>query len=188
MSAVLATSWIGVNSSQIRATDRYEQILTYDKKFAQYAYENLARHYYSRHELSKAISALEKAVSFSYNVRLYTLLSIYYDEDDRIPDAIRILRTVLEKDPQLDGIRHDMINLLSRAGEYDELLTVAREGTLYHPTNPIYHYVYGWLLIRKGLIREGAEELLEAKRLNPPRRISEQIDNTLRQLREDGRL
>jgi len=188
ISAVLGASWIGVNSSSSRATDRYEQILTYDETFAQYAYENLAQHYYSQNDLDKAIAMLEKGVSFSYNRRLYTLLSIYYDEDHRMADAIRVLRTVLERDPHLDAIRHDMVNLLSRAGEYDELLTVARDGTLYHPENPTYHYVYGWLLVRKGQAREGAEELLEARRLNPPRRTLEQIDGMLRQLEAEGKL
>jgi tetratricopeptide (TPR) repeat protein len=188
ISIVLTVSWIGVNSSPERATQRYEHILSYDKTFMEYAYETLAKHYYDEGRLKKAITAMEEAVASSYNARLYIRLSVYYREDGRLLDAAGMLRPVLEQQPRYEKIRAEMALLLYRAGQYDEVLEIAGKGTEYHPENPLLHALYGRTLIRRGRIQEGAEELRELKRLNPPPDMLEDVDRILKQLKDEGKL
>jgi len=188
MSAVLAVSWVGINSSDEKSTRRYESILSYDTTFGQYAYETLAKHYHDGHRLKEAITAMEKAVSYSYNSRLYIGLSVYYRDDGRLIDAAEILRPVLEHEPRNEKVRSEMAFLLTRSGQYDELSEVTRQGTEYHPENPVFHALYGKLLIAMGRVEEGAEELLEVKRLNSNRELVKEADRILKQLRDEGKL
>ncbi|MFH1313830.1 MAG: hypothetical protein ABIJ00_11480 [Candidatus Eisenbacteria bacterium] len=188
MSAALAVSWIGINSSEEKSTRRYESILSYDTTFGQYAYETLAKQYHDGHRLKEAITAMEKAVSFSYNSRLYILLSVYYRDDGQLVNAAGMLRPVLEHEPLNERVRSEMALILFRSQHYEELFDLAREGTEYHPDNPVFHAFYGKMLIALGRIEEGAEELLYLKRLNPPEEMAEDVDRILKQLRDEGKL
>jgi hypothetical protein len=188
MSAVLVLSWIGINSSALRSADRYKSILSYDETFGQYAYETLGKHYYDEGRLEDAIAAMEKAVSFSYNARLHILLGVYYRDAGRFADAAAILRPVLEQEPHNEKVRCEFALLLSRAGLYDELYEVARTGTEYHPENPVFHALYGKMLIGMGRIEEGVEELRTLKELDSSGELVEEVDRIIEELKQDGKL
>jgi tetratricopeptide (TPR) repeat protein len=187
LSVVLGMAWIGINASPERAARRYESILEYDRTFARYAYEILARHYYDDARLGEAIAAMEKAVSGSDNVRIQALLVVYYVDAGRTDEAIELLKEILRALPLYDKGRTQLVILLDLAKRYEEVLPVARAGTRYHPQEPMYHYFYGKALIETGDIEEGGRELLEAERLNPPPAIMNDIKRVLKRLKMDGK-
>lgn len=188
LSAVLAAAWIGINASPDRAARRYESILKYDKTWATYAYEALAKHYYDAGRYSEATATMEKAVSGSDNLRLQALLVVYYVKVGRTEDAIDLLKQILGAQPLYEIGRSQLALLLDGAGRYQDLLPVARDGTRYHPEGSIYHYLYGKALIETGATSEGASELLEAERLGPPAVFATDIRKLLKQLKKDGKL
>ncbi len=187
MSLVLAVAWIGINASPEASIARFESILEYDKTHGSYAYETLAKQLHDEHRLGEAIAAMEKAVAVTYNPRLMILLSVYYKEQGRPADEMRVLRQILERQPRYESVRHVLVMRLYRAGEYDELLEVARLGTEFHPEKPLYHDMYGRMLISQGRTEEGIDQLLLFKRLNPPREALEGVEALLRELQADRR-
>jgi tetratricopeptide (TPR) repeat protein len=182
MSVGLGIGWIGINADSDMATTRYEQILTYEKTRASYAYEILAAHYQREQKLPQAIEAMEKAVTFSASPRMYVYLESLYKADGRLADAVGILRKTVQEYPRHDGARNDLVLLLAMTDSYDELLSVAREGTVYHPDRPVYHYYYGRMLLREGRTEEGIAQLLECRRLHPGPDVVEEIDRVVEQL------
>jgi hypothetical protein len=182
LACVVTFAWVGINSSGKLAVGRFERILEYDTSHAPYAYEVLAKHHYDHDRLGQAIAAMEKAVSFSYNSRLYALLGVYYRDHGRLPDAIEMFRQILVYDPASEPVRHELVLMLYRAGQYDELLEVARAGTQYHPHNPIFHDFYGRMLIRQGNLESGITELRLSKDLNPPPEALKQIEQILERI------
>jgi hypothetical protein len=143
MGIVLAAAWIGINADAARSTRRFERILEYDRTNLAYAYEILAEHYHGERDLGNAIEALEKVVAVSRNPRQLVLLGEYYEEDGRVDDAVRILRSVLERDPDHEMARHNLVVYLNRARRYDELFDIAREGVMHHPDKAIFRAARG---------------------------------------------
>jgi len=188
LSAVLAVAWIGVNASPGRSARRYESILKYDTTRAAYAYEVLARHYYEAGRHSEAADVLEEGTGGSDNLRLQATLVIYYVDAGRTDDAIDLLGQILRLRPALDKERIQLGLLLDRAGRYQDLLPVAHDGTRLHPGQSIYHYLYGKALLKTGVTREGAGELLEAERLGPPALIASDLRKLVKQLSESGEI
>jgi hypothetical protein len=183
---VIAAAWVGVNASPERSARRFEAILEYDQTRAPYAYEVLAQHYRYGGDMERAIAILEKGIALSYNLRLMTLSATIHDEMGDEEEAIRLYKEVIEKQPERDGTRRNLVLLLNRAGRRQELLEYSRDGTRYHPGRPIYRYFYGLTLIDAGRVEEGIEELLTCRRLGPPRDIVADIDGILRRLEASG--
>ncbi len=187
MGVILACAWIGINADSARSTQRFEKILEYDKTNQPYSYEILAEHYYGERDIGKAIAALEMAVADSRNPRQLVLLGEYYEEDGRVDDAVRLLRSVLEKDPQHETALHNLVIYLNRARRYDELFDAARDGARLHPDKPIFRYYYGMLLIQRDQVEEGVAELLECKRLGAPQRVLKRVEQALNDLEAKGK-
>ena len=112
------------------------------------------------------------------------MLSRYYSEMERPADAIEMLRRVLERQPDYEKARNELVTLLYEDGRYDALMETARQGVLYHPDLPIYHDMYGRMLILSGRIDEGVEELNTCKRLNPHPKALQQIERILKHVHE----
>jgi hypothetical protein len=186
LSGVLAIAWIGINASPDRSASRYESILEYDKTWAAYAYEALAKHYYEAGQYDQAVAAMEKGTEGSDNLRLQALLVVYYVDAGRTDEAIDLLKHILTVQPLYDRGRSQLCLLLDRAGRYDDLLPVALDGTRYHPGQSLYHYFYGKALVETGSAGRGAHELLEAERLGPPAVIASDLRRLLKRLRENG--
>lgn len=185
ISALLAGAWVGVNASPDRSVYRFKQILRYDKTRHDYAYEVLATHHRRQDRLDKAITTLEQVVPHIDNTRLHRLLADYYEEDGRLDEALKLLRWSLDRHPRDEPLRRNLVILLPKTGRYDEALEVARDGTRYHPKEPIYHYYYGAILVLKGQRDEGLKELLECKRLNPPKSVLKEIESVMEQLQAE---
>ncbi|HVP58823.1 MAG TPA: tetratricopeptide repeat protein, partial [bacterium] len=179
ISVILGISWVGINADSDMAATRYERILEYEKAHASYAYEILATHYQDQQRLPQAIAAMEKAVTFSASPRMYVYLSNLYKAVGRTDDALRVLRKTVRQYPRHDGARNNLVLLLANTSYYDELLAVARDGTIYNPERPIYHYYYGAMLIREGRTQEGIQELVQCKRLGPGPEVMAEIDRVL---------
>jgi tetratricopeptide (TPR) repeat protein len=187
LSIVMTAAWVGINASETRSVRRYEAILSYDRTHPQYAYETLARHHYCEGRLDKAATAMDLAADVAYNPRLIILLSNYYREMQRPVEAIEMLRRVLRKQPDHEKARNELVMLLYEEGRYDALMEVARWGMLYHPEQPIYHDMYGRMLILGGRTDEGVKVLEACKRLNPHPKALRQIERILKHVK-DGRL
>lgn len=191
MSILAGIAWIGVNAAPSRAAGRFEQILGYDRTNSNYVYEILSKHYYGEHQLDKAITVIEEAVSFSQNPRMYLILSNYYEESGRIDDAIDALYKIPQKWTNLEyaeWARRRLVTLLDRTGQYVKLEEVARDGTQNHPDKPIFHFFLGKSLLVQDRFKEGIEELNKCKSLNPPPAVSQQIDDVLKRLETEGKL
>lgn len=186
LSVVLVLAWVGVNASPDRSARRFEAILEYDLTRAPYAYEVLAQHYRSRGDPDRAIMIIEKGMSLSYNPRLMALAAGFHDERGETEEALRLFREVLERQPEIEGTRRNLVLLLHRLGRHDELFEVAREGTRYHPEKPVYHYFYGIALIDSGDIERGIDELLACRRLGPGDDVIASIDRALNRLEAMG--
>ncbi len=186
MSAVLALAWVGVNADPGRSARRFEAMLEYDLTRAPYAYEVLAQHYRNRGDLDEAVAIIEKGTSLSYNPRLMSLAADLYDERGDTEHAIRLYREVLERQPEIEGARRNLVLLLHRLGRYGDLYQVSRDGTRYHPEKPVYHYFYGLALIDAGEVQRGIDELLTCRRLGPGDDVIANIDRALDRLEAMG--
>ena len=186
MSTVLVLAWVGINASPDRSARRFEAILGYDLTRAPYAYEVLAQHYRNRGDMDGAIAAIDKGVSLTYNTRLTALAADLYEESGDNEEAIRLRVGVLARQPDYEGARRDLVLLLRKLKRYDELLEVSREGTRYHPQNPVYHYFYGMALLVLGDVEEGVDELLTCRRLGPADDVIADIDRVLGILKSRG--
>jgi tetratricopeptide (TPR) repeat protein len=186
LSAVLALAWIGVNADPGRSARRFEAVLEYDLTRAPYAYEVLGQYYRNSGDLDRGIEVLEKGMSLSYNPRLMALAAGLYDESGDTGEALRLLREVLERQPEIEGTRRNLVLLLHRLHMWDELYQVSREGTRYHPDKPVYHYFYGLALLNAGEVESGIDELLTCKRLGPGPDVIATVDRALRRLEAMG--
>jgi hypothetical protein len=184
--AVLVLAWVGVNASPGLSARRFEAIMEYDLTRAPYAYEVLSQHYRDQGNLDRAIATIEKGMAMSYNTRLMALDADFHEESGNTEEAIRLRLEVLERQPDYEGPRRDLVLLLHRLGRYGDLLDISREGTRYHPESPVYHYFYGIALISAGRVERGIDELLVCKRLRPGDEVVASIDRTLNRLRAMG--
>lgn len=133
LSAVLALAWVGVNADPDRSARRFEAILEYDLTRAPYAYEVLAQHYRNGGDLDRAITVIEEGMSRSYNPRLIALAAGFYDESGDTEEALRLFTEVLERQPESEGVRRNLVLLLNRLGKHDALLRCIARG---HPLPP----------------------------------------------------
>ena len=125
-------------------------------------------------------------MSRSYNPRLMALAAGLYDESGDTEEALRLFREVLERQPETEGARRNLVLLLHRLSRQDELYDVSREGIRYHPEKPVYHYFYGMALINAGEVERGIDELLTCKRLGPGPDVIVSIDRALDRLEAMG--
>lgn len=181
ITAVMTASWIGVNASADRTTDRFEAILAYDQTHAGYAYENLATFYHDRKQLPQAIAAMEKGALISGNPRLYARLAVYYEENGDVQSGIALLTDVLDVHPDHDKARQKLLDLLEKAHDWDRLLEVSREGMSLHPGKPIYCFAAGIALIRTGRGNEAVPVFRDCMKLDAP----EAMRNHMQQFLDD---
>lgn len=186
LSTILALAWIGVNADPDRSARRFESILAYDLTRAAYAYEVLGQHYRHAGDMHRAAATMERGMAISYNPRLISLAAALYDEMGDTDKAVGLYEDVLERQPEHDGARRNLVILLDRLRRRDELRAASRKGIRYHPDKPIYHYFYGQTLIEAGEVERGIEELLKCRRLNSGPGVIANIDNTLERLETMG--
>lgn len=177
---VLGSAWFGVNASPDRTTNRFQRILEYDRTHASYAYENLSIFHYDNKNMPKAIEMMEIATDISHNPRQYVRLAMYYEETGRIEDAMNLMRTLLEQRPDYGKARFLLISILEKQQKFEELLSVARAGTVYQSKEAVYWFYLGEMSIKFGNIEEGLAAFEECLKLNPPEvaatRAREQIE------------
>jgi hypothetical protein len=182
---VATRSWIGINATPTRAAARYEQILQDDRSRLPYAYESLAMHYDSKNHGAEVIRIMEAAIEISKNPRQMFLLSNFYRKYGDNENSMRLLRETLRRRPRYAEARQNLLALLTLERGFAEAVDVARAGSEFHPTEPIYFYHLGKALIATGNEEAGRQALLQCKQLNPPRAMSAAIDAQLKAL--DGR-
>jgi tetratricopeptide (TPR) repeat protein len=168
MTAVLAVSWVGVNASPDRTTERYESILAYDQTHVGYAYENLATFYHSRGELSKAIGAMETGARVSGNPRVYARLAELYEENGDVDTAIALLDDKVKQHPSHTKVRKKLVDLLEKARRWEEMVEVAREGAKRHPNEAVFYFAMGEGLLRTGKVDEGLDAFRMCLTMDPP--------------------
>jgi tetratricopeptide (TPR) repeat protein len=186
MTAVLSVSWIGVNASAERTTERFEAILAYDQTHAGYAYENLATFYYQRRQLAKAIAAMEKGALISGNPRLYARLAAYYQENGDLDAAIELLSGTLKTHPTHDKARQKYLDLLEKAHRWRALAEAAREGMELHPRKPIYCFAYGVALLRMGRAAEAVAVFRDCIELDAPPELRDHMQRFIDSYEEQG--
>ncbi|MCZ6767082.1 MAG: hypothetical protein O7D32_09145 [bacterium] len=179
---VLVVSWTGINASPVRSTARFEQILTYDRTHASYAYENLARSYHEQNRLSEAIRAIENACAISHNPRQLVLLARYYEEYGDTENSIRVQKEAVNRRPEYELARRELCVSLLRRQRFAEAEVIARAGTAETPRISSFHYFLGKSLVGLGRYEEARDALVESKRLGLPEPIAANVDNLLEQL------
>lgn len=182
MVAVMGVSWIGINASSERTPERFESILAYDQTHAGYAYENLAAYYHDKGRLGRAIRAMENGARLSGNPRLYARLAFYYEDNGDIAGAIRLLYEMLESHPDYYKGRAKLLDLLEKAGRWDELVRVARGGVEHSDGAPLFYFALGEGLIRTGEVDEGLDAFRKCLSLNPPQSAQDHIREVFEQL------
>lgn len=183
---VLVVSWTGINASPVRATARFERILTYDRTHASYAYENLARSYHDQSRLPEAIRAIENACAISHNPRQLVLLARYYEEYGDTENSIRVLREAVNRRPEYELARRELCISLLRRQRFAETEVIARAGTEETPRVSSFHYFLGKSLVGLSRYEEARETLVKSKRLGLPEQIVADIDNLLEQIDRIG--
>ncbi len=183
---VLVVSWIGINASPVRSTARFEQILTYDRTHASYAYENLARSYHDQSRLPEAIRAIENACAISHNPRQLVLLARYYEEYGDTENSIRVLREAVNRRPEYELARRELCISLLRRQRFAETEVIARAGTEETPRVSSFHYFLGKSLVGLSRYEEARETLVMSKRMGLPEPIVADVDNLLEQLDRIG--
>jgi hypothetical protein len=185
LTVVLTVAWVGINASPSRSTARFEQILEYDKTHASYAYENLAIFYFANHDLDKATEMIEIACDISHNPRQYVRLAMYYDEAERLDDALELMRSTVAKHPEYEKSRIYLVSQLEKRQLVDEVLAVSLEGVKYHPGNAMFWWYIGEVSILKGNIEDGVAAHRRSITLDLPdqarQRSMEQIQKYSRQ-------
>jgi len=179
LALVLVVSWVGINASPVRSTARFEQILTYDRTHASYAYENLARSYRSQNRLPEAIHAAENACAISNNPRQLALLARYYAEYGDTESSVHILREAVSNHPENELVRLKLCLTLVRLHRYPELEVIAREGTTAIPDASSFHYFLAQSLVAMGRLDEAKAALLESQRLGLPDAIKPDVERIL---------
>jgi tetratricopeptide (TPR) repeat protein len=175
VTVVMAVSWIGINASADRTTDRYEAILDYDTTHVGYAYENLATFYYDRNDLPRAIRAQEKGATISGNPRIYAKLAGYYELYGDIESGIEVLRGAVERYPRHQKARKKLLDLLEKGQRWEEMERVSRGGHEFYPREPIYAFALGVALVRQGKTEAGVEALRDCLELNPPEAMRKHV-------------
>jgi hypothetical protein len=176
VSALVAVPWIGINASPSKSVDRYQSILEYDQTNPGYAYENLARHFEDNFDLGGQIETMEKAYATSRNPRyLAKLGKIYYDSND-LTNAAAYLRRALAAKPDFDDARKLLVAVLRKLRAVDELISVCGEGTKYSPQTTAFHFYLGEAYFHKGMIEEGLKAFDACSKLNPPRKLLQDMN------------
>jgi hypothetical protein len=177
--AVMGVAWVGINTSTDRTIDRFKSILTYDKAFAAYAWENLAILEHNRGNLQKAIDTMQIAIANGNNPRHSVRLAVYTEEAGRIDDAIAILEKVLVRRPDFDKARYRLALFVEKKNDWAKMLDVAREGVRYHPEEPFYRFLYGESLLRAGRTDEGIEMFKSCRDMNLPPAAKQRVEQVL---------
>lgn len=88
-------------------------------------------------------------------------------QEDKIPEAIEVLKQGLQKLPEEDMLWLEFIKLSRKAGKPDELIAVYRQYVALHPQNYELHYYLALLLAENGRLTEAMNSLETALKLRP---------------------
>jgi len=177
---VSSAAWVGVNASTERTIARFQNILTYDRTHAAYAWENLAMLQHDRKELAAAIVTMRIAYDHSHNPRQGARLAVYLDEAGQRPEAKQIIEKILEKRPDYSVARFRLLIFLEKEDDWSRIMEVARDGVKYNPDEGIYYFFYGESLMRAGDYTNGLEMFRQAAKYKLPDGITQHIEATLK--------
>ncbi|MBX3007428.1 MAG: tetratricopeptide repeat protein [Melioribacteraceae bacterium] len=143
-------------------------------------YTNLAMTYINMGENEKAVSPLEKLVSFGKSADAYVMLGqIYLDKGNELNDkadsaaaqvnfekAISILEKGREKFPDDSEILLRVSNAYIGANKLEVAMDAFKKGVVQEPDNKFYKYNYGVLLLNSGDFPAAEEQFTKAVALD----------------------
>ena len=182
MGAIVTASWIGVNASPSRSTERFEHLLVYQEQRTDYGYEILAKTYHGQGRLADAIRVQEIASSISNNPRHHLTLAKYYRELGDIEASMLCLQRAIVSRPEYRPARRELIATYFNSRRYQDAIRAAQKGLEYHPNDPFYIYWGGRSLLSLGRIDEGRSALIEARRFSTNPELNTAIDSELRRI------
>jgi tetratricopeptide (TPR) repeat protein len=144
-------------------------------------YTNLAMTYINMGEVEKAVTPLEKLVSFGKSPDAYVMLGqIYLDKGNELNDkadsaaaqvnfekAISILEKGREKFPDDSEILLRASNAYIGANKLEVAMDAFKKGVVQEPDNKFYKYNYGVLLLNSGDFSAAEEQFTKAVALDP---------------------
>lgn len=144
-------------------------------------YTNLAMTYINMGEVEKAVSPLEKMISFGKSPDAYVMLGqIYLDKGNELNEkadsaaaqvnfekAISILEKGREKFPDDSEILLRVSNAYIGANKLEVAMDAFKKGVVQEPDNKFYKYNYGVLLLNSADFAAAEEQFTKAVALDP---------------------
>jgi tetratricopeptide (TPR) repeat protein len=126
------------------------------------AHMNMAFSLMNAGRSADAVAPLEKALELGEDGQdTYIFLADLYRANDRSADAVTVLETAREMYPEDENIQAQLLNAYQVAGQMDRAMEVYKETVENDPTNKLYRYNYGSILLQADEF-EAAREQLQA--------------------------
>lgn len=132
------------------------------------AYVNQGYALYNAGELEAAMTPLERAIELGdAEAETYFFLSTLYAQNERYQDVIDLLEGARTLFPENTDIQDQILNAYIASGRVDEALAQYQASVDRDPSNKIYRYNYGTLLLQAERYEEAAEQFAEAVAIDP---------------------
>jgi len=168
MALSIVVPWVGINASETRSVERYENIISFDATNPGYGLEILAMHYGDQGNEKMKAEVYDKAFAISKNPRYLIAACSARLKHGEIDGPAEVLRGYLEANPDYHLAREVYIEALTRKGDMDGVIRVCREGIDRSPERPYYHFYLGIGHFAKGETEQARVAFNECLRRNAP--------------------
>ena len=164
---VCVSPWVLVNSSVEKSIQRFEDLLTLDKKRSAYGYEILARYYQRRKMYSLAIKQYELATQIQRHPRYLHQKATLHWMLRQNSQALKAITQALE----IDSSRAEAYNtkglVLQSMKSYEEAEEAYKKALKLNPNLYLVYYNVGILYSRMGKYQEAQKHLEIFLKLSP---------------------
>ncbi len=152
------------------AVQSFRQAIIADKQWS-IPYRNMAAVYMQQGDLSSAEKVYQEGISNAKNVQMLSIgLAVFYEQNQRIEDAISIYENMLSKNNELEAARNNLAMILV-THQSNNKASVEKAISLVEnfdkSRNPIYLDTYGWVFLKKGDVKKATEILEKANSKAP---------------------
>lgn len=182
LGVLIVVPWVGINASERRAVQRYEDVIANDRMSSAYGLEILASYYKGKGDIFAEIRTLESAISVSANPRYRFTLGLRYYHIGEHERAIETLSRCLVTKPDYHDARKFLMRMLFDMKRYDDLIPVAEGGARLQPREPDYPFYLGKAYAEAGRVPEALAALDRCRSLKMPARMRDEVDALTRAL------
>lgn len=164
----IVVPWVGINASETRSVERYENIISFDATNPGYGLEILAMHYGDQGNHRMKAEVYDKAFAVSKNPRYLIAACSARLKNGEIDGPAAVLKGYIETNPDYHLAREVYIEALVRKGDMDGVIRVCGEGIARGPERPYYHFYLGIGHFTKGETDLAKKAFDECLRHSPP--------------------